>query len=233
MNIGRTKGEPVQLENPFLNAKRTWNIHYGSLVTSRQSWQLIGMLSMLIALAAVGGVIHFASQVKVVPYVIEVDELGKYLSVGVVSETTATDQRVIEATLRGFIENARLVTPDIALQRKAIFDVYSLLLPGQPSLQKMNEWLNGSSESVPFKRSEKEIVHTEIVSCMPLTEETWQIDWRESVRNRNGEQLSKPIPMRALVTISLAEQGVERTKKSIEKNPFGIYVTDFSWSSLK
>jgi type IV secretory pathway TrbF-like protein len=57
-------------ENPYLTARRTWNDHVGGVVSSRQTWQVVGILSLLIALAGVGGIIHIGSQSKFVPYVI-------------------------------------------------------------------------------------------------------------------------------------------------------------------
>ena len=51
---GRRAGEA---ENPYLAARRTWNDHVGGVVSQRQTWQVIGILSLLIALAGVGGVI--------------------------------------------------------------------------------------------------------------------------------------------------------------------------------
>ena len=66
-----------EVENPYLAARRTWNEHVGSVVSSRQTWQVVGILSLLIALSAVGGMIHIGSQSKFVPYVVEVDKLGQ------------------------------------------------------------------------------------------------------------------------------------------------------------
>src|SRR5574338_1111009 len=66
---GRRTGEA---ENPYLAARRTWNDHVGSVISQRQTWQVIGILSLLIALAGVGGVIHIGSQSKFIPYVVEV-----------------------------------------------------------------------------------------------------------------------------------------------------------------
>ena len=54
-------------ENPYLTARRSWNEHVGAVVSSRQTWQVVGILSLLIALASVGGIVHLGSQSKVVP----------------------------------------------------------------------------------------------------------------------------------------------------------------------
>lgn len=76
---GRRSGEA---ENPYLAARRTWNDHVGGVVSQRQTWQVIGILSLLIALAGVGGVIHIGSQSKFIPYVVEVDKLGQTVAAG-------------------------------------------------------------------------------------------------------------------------------------------------------
>lgn len=109
-----------ETENPYLTARRTWNEHVGSVVSAKQTWQVVGILSLLITLAAVGGVIHIGSQSKFVPYVVEVDSLGQAQAAGPVTASSMADPRVMGSTVSKFIENARLVSPDVALQRKAV-----------------------------------------------------------------------------------------------------------------
>ena len=63
-------------ENPYLAARRTWNEHVGAVVSSRQTWQVVGILSLLIALASVGGIVYIGSQSKFVPYVVRGRQAG-------------------------------------------------------------------------------------------------------------------------------------------------------------
>ena len=93
---GRRAGEA---ENPYLAARRTWNDHVGGVVSQRQTWQVIGILSLLIALAGVGGVIHIGSQSKFIPYVVEVDKLGQTVAAGPVQAAGKADPRVIHAAV--------------------------------------------------------------------------------------------------------------------------------------
>ena len=152
---GRRNGEN---ENPYLAARRTWNDHTRGVVASRQMWQIFGVLSLLIALGGIGGMIHIGSQSKYVPYVIEVDKLGQTIAVARADKAKPVDQRVVRASVASFITQARTVTPDAALQRKMVFGVYALLGQQDPATQKMNEGLNGSDESSPFKRAQTEMV---------------------------------------------------------------------------
>lgn len=52
------------------------------------------------------------------PYVVEVDKLGQTIAVSPVDRAKGVDQRVIHAAMASFIQSARMVTPDVALQRK-------------------------------------------------------------------------------------------------------------------
>ena len=132
---------PVEETNPYLAARRSWNDHVGGLAASRRMWQLVAILSLLIVLASVGGIISIGSQSKFVPYVVKVDSLGSAVATTRADRAAPVDARVIQAQLGSFIQSARFVTSDIALQRQGIFRVYSMLLPNDPATQKMNDWL--------------------------------------------------------------------------------------------
>ncbi len=220
------------LENPYLSARRTWNEHVGSVVSSRQTWQVVGILSLLIALAGVGGVIHIGSQSKFIPYVVQIDKMGQTIAAGPVTAADKADPRIVHATVADFITSARMVTPDVALQRKAVFKVYSVLSPNDPATAKMNEWLNGNADASPFKRAAKEMVNIEITSVIPQSPDTWQVDWTETTRDRQGALKGQPVPMRALVTVYTAEPTSQTTDEQLRNNPMGIYVRDYSWSRL-
>ena len=112
-------------------------------------------LSLLIALAGVGGMIYIGSQSKFIPYVVEVDKLGQTLAVAPVDRAKGVDQRVIHAAMASFIQSARLVSPDVALQRKAIFAVYAMLSPDDPATAKMNEYMNAVRSGVPSSARRK------------------------------------------------------------------------------
>ena len=222
-----------QVANPYLSGRRTWNDHVGFVMSSRQTWQFVGLMSLLIALASVGGLVVISSQSKLVPYVIEVDKLGQARAAGQVTASSKADPRVVKATVSSFIEGARLVTPDAALQRKAVFHVYSFLSPNDPATPKMNEWLNGSPESSPFVRAAKEIVNIEITSILPQTPDSWEVDWKETTRDRQGVVKNEPVNMRAILTVYTSEISPQTTEEQLINNPLGIYVKDFYWSSIQ
>jgi type IV secretion system protein TrbF len=215
--------------SPYLDARQIWNDRMAPVVSSRQMWQLIAILSLLLAMGALAGIIQIGRESKLIPYVVEVDKLGQAVAVSPAQVAEPADPRVIKATVASFISDARLVTPDGTLQRGAVLRVYAVLVAGDPATAKMNEWLNGTPNANPFKRAETEMVSVEIKSIMPQTDSTWQVDWVETVRDRKGVMTSEPFRMRALVTVYLAPP---TTEEQMRKNPLGIFVRDFSWTKL-
>jgi type IV secretory pathway TrbF-like protein len=224
---GRRTGES---ENPYLAARRTWNDQSAANTASRQMFQLFGILALLVALAGVGGVTYIGSQSKFIPYVVEVDQLGQRQAVGRADRAAPADQRVVHAAVADWVASIRLVTPDIALQRKAVFKVYSMLAANDPATAKANEWLNGTEESSPFKRAARETASIEIASVIPQTPDTLQVDWTETVRDRQGVKKGESQRWRALVTVYSMPTTPETTDEDMRNNPLGVHVRDFSWS---
>jgi type IV secretion system protein VirB5 len=191
---------------------------------------MLGILSLLIALTSISGIIYIGSQSKFVPYIVEVDKLGQPLAIAPAQRSAPIDPRIMSASLSSFVSDARLVTPDVALQRKAIFRVYALLSPNDPGTLKMNEWFKGAENSSPFKRAEKEQVSVDIASIIQQTPETWQVDWVETTRDRQGVIAGQPAHMRALVTAYVVNLSPNTSEEHLRQNPLGIYVRDFSWT---
>lgn len=226
---GRRIGEG---DNPYLSARRTWNDHMRGMQASRSLWQLLAILCLMIALGSLAGVIYIGSQSKFVPYVVQVDKLGEALAVSRADLVTELDERIVHAALASFVQDLRLVTPDVALQRKAVFRAYALLSSGDPAAHKANQWYNAVEENNPFKRSETSTVSAEIVSVIPQSPETWQVDWLEKVHDRQGQPVEAPFRMRALIRIYQKPATQATTEEQIRNNPLGIFVQDFSWSKL-
>lgn len=224
------KKEKSESDNPFVNGRRKWNEHVALPMTSAFTWQIVGLLSLLIALTAVGGIAYIGSQSKFVPYVVQVDKVGQAMASGPVTQAAGVSQQIRHAYVARFINDARMVTPDVALQKKAIFRVYSMLSQNDPASGKMRSWYSSGEDSSPFKRASRETVEVDITSVLPQTKDTWQVDWIETVRDRQGSLKKPPYRMRALVTLYISQPDSSTTEKELRQNPLGVYVSDFSWT---
>ena len=60
------KEKKPESNNPYVNGRRKWNEHIALPMTTAFTWQIVGLLSLLIALTAVGGMVYVGSQSKFV-----------------------------------------------------------------------------------------------------------------------------------------------------------------------
>ena len=217
-------------ENPYLDARKKHNEYESSSNATLRLWKLIVLLGLLTGLAGVGGMIHIGSQSKFVPYVIEVDKLGQTLPVSVADKAAPADPRIVSSLLARAITLARMVTPDVVVQRNAIFELYASLDSSDPAALKMQEYLGSDSDTSPFKRAAKETVDVQITSVIPQSDETWQVDWMETVRARGDGSIISRFRMRALVRIYVVPPTNRTSEEQIRKNPLGIFIRDFNWS---
>ncbi len=230
--LNPAKNTPIErlTDNPYLNARRAWNAHVGGLMSAIQVWQMVGLSCLLIGLASVGGMIYIGAQAKFIPLVFQQDRGGNTISVtraDKVPDAQVDDYRTAAAM---FIENIRQVTADADLQRKAVWQVYALLSANDPATSKANAYLNGSKEANPFNRARNEIVSVEIHSVLQLSKTSWQVDWFETVRSRDGALKGEPESLRAIVNLYQNEPTSDTTNIEALRNPHFIFVHDFNWS---
>ena len=221
-----------RLQNPYLDGRRGWNSLVDRAYAAQHTWQLIGVAGLLVGLAGVAGITYVGSKSKFVPYVIEVNRLGEAVSVGPAQVAGPADPRVVRASLASFVASARLVTPDVTLQREAIFRTYAMLHTKDPAAQQMNEWYNGNKDASPFARAAKVTVTTDINSVLPISGSTWQVDWQETTRDRAGALIGQPVHMRAMLTVYLEPPSTTGDEAAIQRNPLGIYVSNYTWQEV-
>ena len=98
--------------NPYLNARRSWNIHMGHVQQFGTLGIFIGVAGLLIGLAAVGGITYIGSQSKIIPMVYEQDRAGNYISLTRADRLSPAKIDDYRTAVWNFIDNIRMVTPD-------------------------------------------------------------------------------------------------------------------------
>lgn len=214
------------LETPYMRAKREWDSRMGSAVVQARSWRVNSMVLASLLGGSLLANVYLGIQPKAIPHVIEVDSLGRATYRGPVgSEEFTPDEGLIRYHLRRFVETTRTVSSDPMVMRKYWFDAYAMLTPRANSL--MGEWIK---ENNPFERQQEETVAVNILSAVPLSKESWQIDWKETRWDKRGIDREKPVVWRAILRIVLEPP---RTTEQMTKNPLGLYVDEFHWDRIK
>lgn len=215
--------------NPYLDARRHWNSQIDQAFSAVNVWKLMAVLGLLIGLTSVIGIMYVGSKSKYVPYIVEVDKLGETVAVGPAKLAASASALVIRSFLASFISSARLVTPDTDVQRQAIFRVYGMLRQRDPATTRMNEYLSDEAETSPFKRAKNFMVSTDHFTVLPISDTSWQVDWEETSRDRDGNAIGKPANMRATMQVYLDPPGSGAQQSDVQKNPIGLFVKDFNW----
>ncbi|MDM9649233.1 conjugal transfer protein TrbF [Rhizobium sp. S163] len=216
-------GHPAP-ENPYLAARQEWSERYGSYVKAASAWRTVGILSLGLAVIGVSYALYLSTQVKLVPYIVEVDKLGNTVSGGFPQKIEYADTRVVRATLGNFVTSFRSITPDAVVQKQYIDRTYALLRTSDASTQKVNAWFRGNS---PFEKAVNATVAIEVNNIVALSNQTYQIDWTEYERDRKGKEVATR-RFRGIATVSMTSPQDEAT---IRLNPIGVYVTDFDWTA--
>lgn len=224
-------------ENPYTAGRREWMERYGSFIFQRNLAIGFSGAVLVIAAIAVGGVVYIGSQSKIIPYIVGMGKLGETVAVGPAEKATSPSDRakIIKASLASWIADVREITPDTVVKLKAIRRAYGMLETGEPANVKLDQWFAGNpkvknnydeSSADPMKRAAKETVEVQLQPPIPLSAETWQVDWVEIVRDRKGIETDR-FSMRAVLT---TYDVPSTTEEQILKNPGGVYLRDFTWT---
>lgn len=211
-------------ENPYLAARQEWNERYGSYVKAAAAWRIVGVTGMLLAVISTSYALYQSTQVKLVPYLVEVDRLGTAVNAGFPQQIEYADARVVRATLGNFISNFRSVTPDAVVQKGYIDRTYAMLRTSDPATEKINGWFRSNS---PFEKARAATVAVEVNNIVPLSNQSYQIDWTEYERDRKGKETGVR-RFRAVATVVLTPPQDEAV---IRLNPIGLYIRDLDWTA--
>jgi type IV secretory pathway TrbF-like protein len=155
------------------------------------------------------------------PFVVETDKGVPYAIRPVDATLSANDQRLINFALDQFIINTRTVLGDPKAEGMLLDKAYAYAADG--ALDTLQSWF---SQNNPYETAKKQTVSVNIVDAMPLSKNTWQIIWDETTHANGGG--SPPTTTRWMANVSYRIGEVN--PKFINQNPFGLYVTDVSWS---
>ncbi len=216
---------PMPGHNPYLAARKEWDERYGDMISRARNWRVIAMLCAAMALVQTCGMIALALRSKVVPYIVAVDSLGRVVASGAAEQGSIADDRMRRAALFQWIGDLRSVTTDGVAQRKAIDRVYSYIANGSSAQTFISEFYRNAP---PQKRALIETVSVDVQSVLPTSDQTYEIEWLETVRDLQG-QIKSQDRWKGAFTIVVHPPDDERL---LRVNPLGIFVTNASWSRV-
>jgi type IV secretory pathway TrbF-like protein len=211
--------------NPYLHSagRRAYQESHGEYVIAARRWRLIGMTALIVAALATTGMVMIASQSQVVPYVVKVDRLGTAIAVDRADIASKPDKAVIVAQLARWVMAVRSVWVDAGAQRGLVKEAYAMINARADAYGALNDHMRGHD---PFERAKTETIAVEVLSVLPISGDSWRIEWREETRSRDGVRAGAR-EFQATVTISF---NPPRDEATIRANPSGLYINSFSWA---
>jgi type IV secretion system protein VirB5 len=211
--------------NPYIDGHNEWQEMFGSYVNQAYIWRIVAFLSLIIALISAYGVVYQIKQHKVVPYIVEVDKLGKAAAVSRADLAIPVPRTLIQSELAQLIINWRTVTADLDLQRRMVERLSHFVTGAAQGY--LTEWFSLNNPYEVAKANK--LVQIEIKGLpLPVSQNSWRIEWTETIRNHNGTWINSTAyeaTMSILITPPTTDQ-------QIIFNPGGVWVTELSYSKI-
>ncbi len=210
-------------ENPYVAnyhaARREWNERYGDLIQAKRDWQLTAVGTLALAALLALGLIWQGAQSRIVPYVVEVDELGQLAAVGPAERSAPADSRILRAQVASFVTSSRSVIADRTAQKRLLEQVYAFVAGAAQTF--LDEYYGKRS---PFDVMKERTISVDVGPILELSDETFQVQWREIARSLEGRVVARKT-FQGIFTVR-----VDPPRTENRTNPLGIFITHISWT---
>ena len=220
-----SRDRSVQTDNPYLNAKEEWLERYGSYISRAAQWRVVAFVGLgLLALSLAGNVMQ-ARQVKIVPYIVEVDKLGKVSNVARADQSVSTPRNLIQSEITDAIVNWRTVTADTELQKQMIKRLSHIITGSAKGVLK--QWFE---ENSPYEIAKSgKLVHVEIKGLpLPVSDTSYRVEWIETIRSHAGALLDQ----RNYEATAAIQLHPPTSDADIMTNPGGVYISALAASKI-
>ena len=212
-----TTPEPV---TPYQKAAQVWDERIGSARVQARNWRLmaLGCLALSGGLSAV--LTWQSTRSSLVPYVVEVDNLGAAQAVApALAEYRPTDPQIAWHLAR-FVEHVRQVPADPIVLRQNWLRAY--VFATDRGAVALNDHARVND---PFAQVGDTQVSVEVSSVIRASDTSFRVAWIER-RYENG-QLASTERWTAILTVVIQPP---RDAERLRANPLGVYVHAINWS---
>ncbi|MBM1311915.1 conjugal transfer protein TrbF [Sulfitobacter mediterraneus] len=212
-----TTPEPV---TPYQKAAQVWDERIGSARVQARNWRLMAMGCLALSAGLSAALAWQSTRSDVVPYVVEVDNLGAAQAVApALAEYRPTDPQIAWHLAR-FVEHVRQVPADPIVLRQNWLRAYDFATDrGAVALN------DHARVNDPFAQVGDTQISIEVSSVIRASDTSFRVAWIER-RYENG-QLATTERWTAILTVVIQPpRDVER----LRVNPLGVYVHAINWS---
>ncbi len=204
-----------EIENPYFTNRKGFNDRLDAERANTASWKFIALFSNLVTLVAVIGCIYAANLPNVVPFIFKEDGSGGLTAMGIANQRMQVNNQMVANQLGSFIVALREVPASVEIKKRYVTRVQMM-----SSHALFHNVLTKMLKDSYLKTGNTEVLVT-FKSIMPLSKNTWEIDWTEA--NTNGTSLGN---FKAMITVELSKEF--KNSSALIFNPLGLVITDIT-----
>jgi len=213
-------GRTPEPETPYQRAGQLWDERIGSARAQAKNWRLMAFGGLFLTTGLSAGLVWQSMQSRVVPYVVEVDNLGEARAVAPVTAEYRPSDPQIAWHLGRFVTNIRARSLDPVLMRENWLSAYDFATE-RASLF-LGEYARATN---PFAEVGRRTVSVQVTSVVRASDTSFQVKWTESAFERGS--LAGTSRWTAILTVQVKPP---KNADTLRKNPLGLYVDAIDWS---
>jgi type IV secretory pathway TrbF-like protein len=213
-------GDSLPKETPYHRAAQVWDDRIGAPRAQARNWRLMALACAGLAAIALGAYIYERQDTRIATYVVPVDRYGRPGRIELADRTYAPSQAETAYFVGDFVALVRAKSTDPVVLRQNWLKAYGFV-----SGDAKARLTQHARDNDPFSHVGDQAASVEIVSVLPRSPTTYQVQWRETVYE-HGAALP-PQRWTGLFTVAHAPP---RNEAALRANPLGVFITAFQWS---
>lgn len=213
-------GKVPEPETPYQRAAQVWDERIGSARVQARNWRYMAFGSLILSVGFAGALVWQSARGTVVPWVVQVDNLGEAQAVAPAAADYRPTDPQIAFHLGRFIEQVRSLPADAIVVRQNWLRAYEFTTDRGAAA--LNDYARSND---PFNRVGRQQVAVEVSSIIRASPDSFRVAWSE--RHYENGQLSTTERWTAILTIVIQ---TPRDADRLRANPLGIYVNAINWS---
>ena len=213
-------GKMPEPETPYQRAAQVWDDRIGSARVQARNWRYMAFGSLILAAGFAGALVWQSARGSIVPWVVQVDNLGQAQAVAPAAADYRPTDPQIAFHLGRFIEQVRALPADAIVVRQNWLRAYEFTTDRGAAA--LNDYARSND---PFTRVGRQQVAVEVSSIIRASPDSFRVAWSE--RHYENGQLSTTERWTAILTVVIQ---TPRNAERLRSNPLGIYVNAINWS---
>lgn len=221
------------IDQRALRGRAEFQSMFSDLAKGKRNWQLaaFGLLGVATILAM--GLVSLATQSRITPYVVEVDQLGRAQAFGPAEQLRIPDERLVRSQIAGFVRDIRTVLADPLAQADLVRRAYAFV-DQSAGLFLSQYYTTPANDPRLLGKDLTRLVDVSSVLPVPgvtpgSNTATWKVSWTETSLPRGAAGLPNEAAWEGYFTTRSAPP---TTVDRITTNPLGLYITSINWTQL-